>query len=84
MVLFRLAESCDYGEFKDQMIRDRLVVGIKDSGLSERLQMDPELTVEKAMKMIWQKEAVHEQRIALDSGEQITQPGNLDSVRAKK
>ena len=72
MVLFGLAESCDYGEFKDQMIRDRLVVGIKDSGLSERLQMDPKLTVEKAMKMIQQKEAVHEQRIA------------LDSVRAKK
>ena len=66
------------------MIRDRLVVGIKDSRLSERLQMDPELTVEKAMKMIRQKEAVHEQQIALDSGEQITQPGNLDSVRAKK
>lgn len=32
------------------MIRDRLVVGIRDTGLSERLQLDCKLTLEKAKK----------------------------------
>ncbi len=42
------------------MIRDRLVVGIKDAGLSERLQLDPTLTLEKAKTSIRQREAVQE------------------------
>ena len=48
------------------MIRDRLVVGIQDNGLSERLQLsDADLKLEKAKKMIRQREAVHEQQFAL-------------------
>ena len=31
------------------MIRDRLVVGLCDASLSERLQMDADLTLEKAI-----------------------------------
>ena len=83
-VLFGLAENCDYGEFKDQMIRDRLVVGIRDSTRSERLQMDAELTLEKAMKTIRQREAVHEQQTVLKSGENVIEPGNLDFVKSKR
>ena len=41
------------------MLRDRLVVGIQDVTLSKRLQMHLELTLETAMKMVRQKEAVH-------------------------
>ena len=33
-----------------EMICDRIVVGIKDSQLPERLQLDPDLTLEKAKK----------------------------------
>ena len=32
------------------MIRDRLVLGIRDNALSQRLQMDSELTLEKAKR----------------------------------
>ena len=28
--LYALAETCNYGEMKEEMIRDRLVVGIRD------------------------------------------------------
>ena len=38
--LFRLIDSCNYGNLKEEMLRDRLVVGIRDAGLSQRLQMD--------------------------------------------
>ena len=59
--LYRLAEDCEYGDLKDQMIRDRIVVGIRDRALSEKLQMDPDLTLEKAKTQVRQREAVHEQ-----------------------
>ena len=65
MVLYDLAENCDYGTMKDEMIRDRLVVGIRDDSLSQKLQMDASLTLEKAKKEIRQKEAVHEQQQSL-------------------
>ena len=84
MVLYSLADNCDYGEFRDQMIRDRLVVRIRDNSLSERLQMDAELTLEKAMKTIRQREAVHEQQIVLSGGEPTNEPGNLDLLNPKK
>ena len=47
---------------KKEMIRDRLVVGIRDSSLSERLQMDDALTLEKANKLVRQRDAVKEQQ----------------------
>ena len=37
--LHTLAEHCEYGELRRQMIRDRLVVGLLNSNLSERLQL---------------------------------------------
>ena len=33
--LYNLTENCDYGDIKEEMIRDRLVVSIWDSALSE-------------------------------------------------
>ena len=62
MDLYRLAESCEYGEMTEEMIRDRLVVGIRDGPLSERLQLDADLTLEKAKK---QRQAVREQSSVL-------------------
>ena len=46
--LYNLAADCNFGELKDELIHDRIVVGIRDASLSERLQMDLELTLEKA------------------------------------
>ena len=61
-VLYSYVETCAYGNLKEEMLRDRLVVGIKDTALSERLQLDAHLTLEKAKTAIRQKEAVREQR----------------------
>ena len=57
--LYRLIEHYEYGNL-DEMIRDRLVVGIADKKTSEHLQMDPALDLEKAKKTVRQKEAVRE------------------------
>ena len=37
--LYAHVEHCEYGGLKEQMIRVRLVVGLRDSKLSERLQL---------------------------------------------
>ena len=42
------------------MLRDRIVVGMKDVALSERLQMDSKLTLEKVKRELRQKEAVQQ------------------------
>lgn len=42
--LYALAEHCSYGVLHDELIRDRLVVGLSDKVLSERMQLDAELT----------------------------------------
>ena len=34
--LYALAEHCGYGELHDEMMRDRLVVGMQDLKLSEK------------------------------------------------
>ena len=36
--LHKLAENCVFGTLKNDLIRDRLVVGLRDSRLSEKLQ----------------------------------------------
>ena len=35
--VYALAEHCGYGDLHDEMVRDRIVVGIRDSRLSEKL-----------------------------------------------
>ena len=53
------------------MIRDRLVVGIKNEALSKRLQMESNLTLEKAKKLIRQREAVQQQQSILKNSETL-------------
>ena len=49
-------------DLHDEMIRDRIVVGLRDARLSEKLQLDPELTLEKAVTQVRQAEAVKQQQ----------------------
>ena len=60
--LYNLSEFCDYGELTSEIILDRLVIGIRDRHLSKCLQLDSELTLEKAKKVIRQHEAVQGQQ----------------------
>ena len=62
------------------MIRDRIVVGIRDSTLSERLQMDPDLTLEKAKKLVRQREAVHEHQQFLTGKASASEGVTLEAV----
>lgn len=56
--LHELADTCAFGEVKEENIRDRLVIGILDKELSEKLQMMPDLTLSKAVELVRQSEQV--------------------------
>ena len=65
---YALAENCSYGGLHDEMIRDRIVVGIHDRGLSEKMQLQPDLDLEKAVTQVLQAEAVKNQQPLLRVG----------------
>ena len=82
--LYSLAENCNYADLKEKMIRDRLVVGIRDIALSEKLQLDAELTLEKAKKAIRQREAVHEHQDVLIGDRKASTQITLDAIQQAK
>lgn len=65
--LYSLAEYCEYGALHDELIRDKIVVGISDKRLSEKLQLDSELTLSKAMEQVRLSECVKTQQEMLSS-----------------
>ena len=83
--VYKLAEHCQYGSLLDEMIRDRLVVGIRHHGLSERLQMNSELTLEKAVTAIRQHEEIKKQQpIVRETNTQEQKGANVDLLKFKK
>ncbi|KAL1443455.1 hypothetical protein MTO96_045995 [Rhipicephalus appendiculatus] len=54
--LHTLSKDCEYGALREEFVRDRLVVGIKDKQLSARLQLDADLTLQKALDSVRQIE----------------------------
>ena len=80
MALYNLASNCEYGTMKDELIRDKLVVGILDEALSKKLQLMSDLTLEKAKKEVRQNEAVQEQQQTLkNKGEPGTNDSSLEA-----
>ena len=60
--LYKIAEHCQYGQLHDDMIRDRIVVGLKDATLAEKLQLDSDLTLEKAITRARKSESVNNKK----------------------
>ena len=82
MALYELVENCEYGTMKDEMIRDRLVVGIQDDALSQKLQMDSSLTLETAKKQVQQREAVQEQQTLRGAASNTSLDREVEAVRS--
>ena len=56
--LYELAEHCEFGPKRDGQIRDRIVIGILDKSLSQKLQMKSDLNLDMAIQMARQSEQV--------------------------
>ncbi|KAL5510117.1 hypothetical protein EMCRGX_G005606 [Ephydatia muelleri] len=79
--------SFNYGEKTPEMIRDRLVVGIRDDTISRKLQLEPDLTLKTAKKKIRQEEVVWEQQQSLKERDTVSIQvvnGDQASVRLKR
>ncbi|XP_062538876.1 uncharacterized protein K02A2.6-like [Armigeres subalbatus] len=64
------AEMCEFGEFKDIAIRDKLVCGIRDPDVQQRLFDEEGLTLAKAEKIIINRElaGVNRKLVSRESG----------------
>lgn len=65
--LHGLAENCEYGALKDELIRDRIVVGMLDVRTSERMQLQANLSLKDAITIAKQAEIQQRQSQILHS-----------------
>ena len=56
-----LAKTCNYGALLDSLIRDRIVVGIRDNGTRKRLLQEAKLTLNKCIDICRSSEATSAQ-----------------------
>ena len=66
------------------MIRYRIVVGLRNSALSEKLKMDPTLTLEKATAKAGQSEAIKKQQSLLLSDFQESSRKSVEYIEGVK
>lgn len=81
--LYALSEHCNYGALHNELIRDRIVVGLADLKLSERIQMDKDLTFDKAIDMARQSEEIKRQQLSLRSDTCANGACSVDRVAFK-
>nr|XP_054588665.1 uncharacterized protein LOC129153481 [Nothobranchius furzeri] len=79
-----IAEHCKFGALMEEMIRDHIVVGIRDSRLSERLQLDPDLTLAKTITQAWQQEEIKKQQQLLRGGHTESKGANVDAINTNR
>ena len=48
--LKKLSADCEFGELKDSLIRDVIIIGVSDNRLRERLLREPSLSLDNAIK----------------------------------
>ena len=77
--LYELAENCDFGAQKDEQMRDRIVIGIRDKQVSQKLQMKSDLTLRTAIEMARHCELIKTQNT--DGGKGAEQVDDVKSVR---
>ena len=75
--LYELSEYANFPE-RDEAIRDRFVLGVRDIELSEKLQLQADLTLDRAIQMARQFESVKKQM-----GEQRSQ-AQVDAVHSSR
>lgn len=49
--LVKLAASCNYGDIKDDLIKDRIICGLCDKTVKNRLLLEENLTLERTIKV---------------------------------
>lgn len=75
---------CALGALREDLIRDRIVIGLRDAKLSKSLQMDSELTLEKTITRVRHSEEIKRQQPVLCGSIGKRQSVNIDAMRTKR
>lgn len=77
--IYEIAETCQFGPLKEELIRDPIVIGYRNAPLSQNLMQDEKLNLEKAVKEAKSSHLVkeHDELLTAVGGE-------ISSVRGKK
>ena len=62
--LFDLSQYCEFRDNRDDFIRDKLVIGLRDRSLSEKLQLTKDLTLDVAIDMSRHHELIKSQNVS--------------------
>ena len=74
MILFlrSLAKTCNFGSMQDRMIRDRVVVEIRDNGTRKKLLAENKLTLNKCIDICRAIETTSRQLKEMSHAEEST------------
>ncbi|KAL5460041.1 hypothetical protein EMCRGX_G033456 [Ephydatia muelleri] len=75
--LRRLAAHCEFGQFLDEALRDRLVCGLRNDAIQKRLLSEADVTLAKAVQIASSMESAEKQSLQLN----VTKPGAICQVR---
>ncbi|KAI8506116.1 hypothetical protein Bbelb_164690 [Branchiostoma belcheri] len=78
--LRKLISTCDYGELKDEMLRDRIVLGIRDNKVRTRLLKKKNLTLQDALDECKTNETTSRQIKVIENGETVNYTSNGETV----
>ena len=82
MALYLLIEHCEFGALWDELLRNRIVVGIRDKKLSEHMQLDSGLDLKKAITMAKQSALVRKQQPLIQGSTESTQDYQVKGKRS--
>ncbi|XP_015121249.1 uncharacterized protein LOC107044027 [Diachasma alloeum] len=69
--LKRLSKDCEFGELRDRLIRDRIVAGIGNKKLKDRLLRELDLTLQKTVQICKAAELASEQVKKMDGQAEV-------------
>ena len=79
-VLKTMSNTCELGDLKESLIRDRVVFGIQDNLVRERLLRDPDLTLQTAIEKVRSAELTNAQLKQIKADHKIAE----ESIHAVK
>lgn len=71
--LRRLSDTCNFQSLRDSLIRDRIICGVRDAALRERLLREMDLTLEKCVTICRTSELSKEQSKTLENQQSVNQ-----------
>lgn len=76
--LRKLSSECDFGSLQDRLIRDKIVTGIRDNKLKDRLLREQDLTLQKAINICKAAE------LAMERMKEVLQERTVNKIDRKR